>query len=145
MIVGGAAHAAVNAALNGLSAILIAIGWFSIRAGARDRHRALMLSATAVSAIFLVSYLVRFALSGAHRYPGTGAWKAIYLSVLISHMLLAIATPPLILRAIYLATRDRIGEHRRIVRWAFPIWLYVSLTGVLVYLLLYHPPHHPAG
>ncbi len=143
---GGAQHAAFNASLNALSAILIGLGWWSIRArdrdqpGVRARHRRYMLSATAVSAIFLVSYLIRFALSGAHPYPGHGTWKAIYFSILFSHMLLAMATPPLVLRAIWLATKRRFDEHRRIVRYAFPIWMYVSVTGVLVYLLLYHPP-----
>jgi putative membrane protein len=139
-MIDGAAHAALNASLNGLSAVLCAAGWLAIRRSARGSHRRLMLSATGVSAIFLVSYLARVALSGTHRYPGAGTWKAIYLAVLVSHMLLAVVTPPLILRAIWLATRDRVDEHRRVVRWAFPIWMYVSVTGVLVYLLLYHPP-----
>ena len=137
---GGASHAAINAALNGLSALLIVLGGLSIRAGARERHRRFMLAATTVSAIFLVSYLIRFALSGAHPYPGHGAWKAIYFSILFSHMILALATPPLVLRAIWLATKGRFEDHRRAVRYTFPIWLYVSVTGVLVYLLLYHPP-----
>jgi putative membrane protein len=139
-VIDGADHALLNAGLNGLSGLLCGAGWLAIRRRARASHRRLMLSATGVSAVFLVSYLVRVALSGTHRYPGAGAWKAIYLAVLISHMLLAVVTPPLILRAIWLATRDRVEEHRQVVRWAFPIWMYVSVTGVLVYLLLYHPP-----
>ncbi len=137
---GGAGHAAINAVLNGLSAVLIGLGGLSIRGGNRERHRGLMLAATTVSAIFLVSYLIRFALSGAHPYPGHGTWKAIYFTILFSHMILAVATPPLVLRAIWLATKGRFAEHVRIVRWTFPIWMYVSVTGVLVYLLLYHPP-----
>ncbi len=140
MTIGGPAHAALNAALNGLSAILIVAGFVAIRRRRRAVHHRLMVSATVVSAVFLVSYLLRFALSGAHRYPGAGAWRAIYFTVLASHMLLAVATPPLVLRAIWLATRERIVEHRRLVRVAYPIWLYVSVTGVVVYLLLYHPP-----
>ena len=136
----GAQHAALNAGLNALSGVLCALGWLAIRRGARVPHRRLMLTATAVSAVFLVSYLLRVALSGTHRSPGGGAWKTIYLVILLSHMALAIATPPLILRAIWLATRERIDEHRRVVRWAFPIWMYVSVTGVIVYALLYHPP-----
>jgi putative membrane protein len=139
-MIDGADHAAFNASLNGLSALLCGAGWLAIRRRARAPHRRLMLSATGVSAIFLISYLLRVAISGTHRYPGGGAWKGIYLAVLVSHMLLAVVTPPLILRAIWLATRDRIDEHRTMVRWAFPIWMYVSVTGVLVYLLLYHPP-----
>jgi putative membrane protein len=139
-LIGGAGHAALNAVLNGLSAICIALGWLAIRSGARDRHRRLMLTATAISALFLISYLLRFAASGTHYYPGHGAWKVLYLSLLGSHMLLAIVTPLLVLRAIWLAIGARFDEHRRIVRWAFPIWMYVSVTGVLVYVLLYHPP-----
>ena len=139
-LLGGANHAALNAVLNGLSAILIGLGWLSIRSGKRDTHRSFMLAATTVSAIFLVSYLARFASSGAHRYPGQGTWKVIYFAVLFSHMILAVATPPLVLRAIWLATRGRFADHARIVRFTFPIWMYVSVTGVIVYLLLYHPP-----
>jgi putative membrane protein len=93
-----------------------------------------------VSALFLVSYLVRVALTGTHRYPGDGLWKAVYLGVLGTHMLLAIAVPPLAIRSIWLARRGRLDEHRRLVRITLPAWLYVSATGVLVYLLLYHPP-----
>lgn len=139
-MIGGPGHAAFNAGLNGLSAVLIGLGWIAIKAKDRDRHRALMLSATSVSAIFLISYVVRWMVSGTHRYPGAGIWKAIYLAVLFSHMALAVVTPWLVLRAIWLATRDRIDEHRRLVRYTFPIWMYVSITGVLVYVLLYHPP-----
>jgi len=138
--VGGAGHAAINAALNGMSAVLIGLGWLSIRGGNRERHRGFMLAATTVSAIFLLSYLIRFALSGAHPYPGHGTWKVIYFTILFSHMILAVATPPLVLRAIWLATKGRFPAHLRIVRFTFPIWMYVSVTGVLVYLLLYHTP-----
>jgi putative membrane protein len=137
---GGADHAAINAGLNGLSAILIGLGWIAIRNNKPETHRRFMLAATGISSLFLLSYLARFAMSGAHRYPGHGTWKAIYLVVLLSHMALAIATPPLVLRAIWLATKGRLPEHKRIVRWTFPIWMYVSVTGVLVYWLLYHPP-----
>ena len=139
-MIGGPSHAALNAVLNGLSAVLIVLGWLSIKSGARDRHRTCMLSATAVSAIFLVSYIVRFLTSGTHRYPGAGTWKLIYFAILFSHMTLAVVTPYFVLRAIFLATRGRIDEHKRLVRWGYPIWLYVSVTGVIVYLLLYHPP-----
>jgi putative membrane protein len=132
--------AAVNATLNGLSALLILVGWLAIRGGARGRHRTLMLSAFTVSALFLVSYLTRVCLTGTHRYPGHGAWKAIYLAILLSHMTLAMATPPLVIRSLWLALKQRLPEHRRLVRWTLPIWMYVSVTGVLVYALLYHPP-----
>src|SRR4029079_3053001 len=102
--------------------------------GARDRHRACMLSATAVSAMFLVSYVIRFLATGTHRYPGTGTCTLVYLVTLFSHMALAMVTPVLVLRAIFLATRARLPEHRKVVRWAYPIWMYVSVTGVLVYV-----------
>jgi putative membrane protein len=136
----GAHHAALNAALNGLSAVLIGVGWWAIRRQNRALHWKMMASATAVSTVFLVSYLARVYLSGTHRYPGAGAWKAIYLTVLFSHMLLAVATPPLVLRTLYLAGKRRFAEHRRIVRFTLPVWMYVSVTGVLVYVLLYHSP-----
>jgi putative membrane protein len=136
----GNALAAINASLNGTSALCILGGWLAIRGGRRTLHRRLMLTALTVSALFLVSYLVRVYLTGTHRYPGSGVWKALYLTVLSSHMLLAIVTPPLVIRAIYLAVKERLVEHRRLVRWAYPIWMYVSVTGVVVYLMLYHPP-----
>ena len=139
-MIGGPGHAAFNASLNAISAVLIFAGWRMIKAGRRDAHRACMLSATGVSTLFLASYLLRWAFSGTHRYPGGGTWKVIYLALLFSHMALAVVTPVLVLRAIWLATKNRLPEHRRVVAWALPIWAYVSVTGVLVYLLLYHPP-----
>jgi putative membrane protein len=139
-MLGGPGHAAFNASLNAISAVLIFLGWRMIKSGRRETHRAYMLSATGVSTLFLASYLLRWAVSGTHRYPGAGAWKLVYLALLFSHMALAVVTPVLVLRAIFLALRNRLPEHRRVVAWAFPIWMYVSVTGVLVYLMLYHPP-----
>jgi putative membrane protein len=136
----GATLALVNALLNGSSALLLFGGWLSIRRGRRDVHWKLMAGAFTVSCLFLVSYVVRVLVSGTHRYPGSGAWKAIYLAVLTTHMLLAITVPPLALRTLYLAIKRRFAEHRRLVRFTWPIWMYVSVTGVLVYVLLYHPP-----
>jgi putative membrane protein len=132
--------ALVNACLNGAAAICLFAGWRAIKSGNRRLHGTLMASAFVISALFLVSYLTRVALTGTHRYPGSGMWKTIYLCVLISHMILAVATPPLAIRTLWLAVKKRFAEHRRIVRWTLPIWMYVSVTGVLVYLLLYHPP-----
>lgn len=128
----------VNASLNALSAILLVAGWRAIRAGRRERHRALMLSALACSALFLVGYLTRLALTGTHRFPGGGPLRTTYLAVLGSHTLLAAAALPLVLRTLYLALRERFEAHRRLARWTFPIWAYVSATGVVVYLMLYH-------
>jgi putative membrane protein len=136
----GAHHAALNATLNGLSAVLIGGGFLAIKSKKRVAHRKWMLGAVSVSALFLVSYLLRVALQGTHRYPGTGPWKTIYLAVLLSHTVLAVTTVPLVLRAVYLAGKARYAEHLKVVRFAMPIWMYVSVTGVLVYFLLYHSP-----
>jgi putative membrane protein len=133
----------LNAALNLTSATLLVLGWRAIRRGERARHRALMLGAVAASALFLVSYLTRVALTGTHRFPGEGALKVAYLAVLASHTLLAVVVAPMVLRALFLALRGRFGEHRALARWTFPIWAYVSVTGVVVYLMLYHLA--PAG
>jgi putative membrane protein len=134
----GDALARVNAVLNGTSFVLLLVGWAMIRAKRITAHRRAMKGAFVASVIFLASYLSRFALTGSHRFAGTGALKAVYLGILFSHMVLAAATVPLVLRTLYLAGKARFDEHRRIARVTFPIWSYVSLTGVLVYVLLYH-------
>jgi putative membrane protein len=136
----GATLALCNAFMNGTSALLLLGGWITIRNGRRDIHWKFMAGAFVVSCLFLISYITRVLVSGTHYYPGTGVWKAIYLAVLVSHMLLAITVPPLALRTLFLAVKKRYAEHRRIVRFTWPIWMYVSVTGVLVYVLLYHPP-----
>ena len=132
--------AAVNAALNSVSAILLFTGWVAIRRREVRLHRSCMIAAFSVSAVFLCSYLTRVYLTGTHRYPGHGALKAVYLTLLGSHMLLAAVTPVLAIWAISLALRQRFAMHRRVVRYAWPIWMYVSVTGVVVYLMLYHGP-----
>jgi len=131
-------HPAINAALNGTSAVLLIAGRVAIARRDVETHRRLMLGAFAASAVFLVSYLIRFATTGAHRYPGEGWDKIAYLIVLFSHMALAVVLVPLVIRALQLALRGEFGRHLRVVRWAWPIWMYVSVTGVLVYLMLYH-------
>jgi putative membrane protein len=128
----------VNAALNGSAFVLLLLAWRAIRRGDRTRHHALMLSALGCSAVFLVGYLTRVALTGTHRFPGEGALRAAYLAVLASHTLLAVVCLPLVLRTLYLALGERFTEHRRIARVTFPIWAYVSVTGVVVYAMLYH-------
>jgi putative membrane protein len=130
-------HPAINAMLNGTSAVFLAVGWVAIRRGDRALHQRSMVTAFATSSVFLASYLIRFATTGAHRYPGAGWDKTAYLLVLFSHMVLAVAVVPLVLRSLQLAWRGRFAEHRRVVRWAWPVWMYVSVTGVLVYLMLY--------
>lgn len=129
---------AVNAALNATSAVLLALGFRAIRAGDRRRHRALMLAAVGTSTLFLASYLTRVALTGTHRFPGEGALKAAYLVVLGSHTVLAALAAPLVIGTLVFALRARFPSHRRIARVTLPVWLYVSVTGVLVYVMLYH-------
>ena len=128
----------VNATLNATSAVLLFVGYRAIRAKRIAQHRAAMQAAFVTSAVFLVSYLTRFYLTGAHHFPGGGWLKIAYLAILFSHMVLAVATVPLVLRTLYLARADRFVEHRKIARITFPIWMYVSVTGVIVYVMLYH-------
>ncbi len=128
---------AVNAALNGTSGVLALLGFAAIRRGDVRRHRALMISAVATSALFLAGYLARMALPGTHRFPGAGPLRAAYLALLASHTVLAAVVAPLVLVALGLALRARFGAHRRVARKTLPIWLYVSATGVLVYVMLY--------
>jgi putative membrane protein len=127
-----------NALLNGTSAVLLVLGFRAIRAGDRRRHRAFMLAALGSSLLFLVSYVTRLALTGTHAFPGGGALRAFYLAVLASHTVLAAAVAPLVLRTLFLALRARFPAHRRIARATLPVWLYVSVTGVAVYVMLYH-------
>ncbi|HET9795114.1 MAG TPA: DUF420 domain-containing protein [Thermoanaerobaculia bacterium] len=128
---------AVNAALNGLCAVLLLIGFGFIRRRNVAAHRRTMKTAFVVSVIFLASYLTYHAHAGVHRYPGRGLERTLYLGILATHTVLAAAVVPLVLRTLYLATRSRFVEHRRIARWTLPIWFYVSVTGVVVYLMLY--------
>ena len=127
----------LNAALNALAAILLIAGYLEIRALRVRRHRALMLAAFAVSILFLVSYLVYHYHVGSVRFTGQGWIRPVYFAVLISHTLLAAAVPVLAVLTLRLAWRGEFARHRRLARWTFPIWLYVSVTGVAVYLLLY--------
>lgn len=128
----------VNAALNASAFVLLALGWRAIRRGERARHRALMLAAVGASALFLVGYVTRIALTGTHRFPADGLLRAAYLGILLSHTVLAALAGPLVLRTLFLALKERFPEHRRIARWTFPVWAYVSVTGVVVYVMLYH-------
>lgn len=128
----------LNATLNATSAVLLVLGFRAIRAGDRRRHRALMLAALGSSLLFLASYVTRIALTGTHRFPGDGALRVAYLAVLGSHTLLAAAAGPLVIATLALALRARYPSHRRIARLTLPVWLYVSVTGVLVYVMLYH-------
>ncbi|HTY41585.1 MAG TPA: DUF420 domain-containing protein [Thermoanaerobaculia bacterium] len=135
---------AVNATLNAASALLLLFAYRAIRAHDVERHRRLMLSAAGVSAAFLVCYLVYHAQVGSVRFLGQGAARTIYLTILVSHTILAAAIVPLVLRTLYLGLKRRDDRHRRLARWTFPLWMYVDVTGVVIYLMLYHLyPHAP--
>lgn len=127
----------VNASLNTLSAVLLVSGYLAIRRKNKARHASLMLLSFAVSVLFLTSYLIYHYQAGHTAYEGEGVLRAVYFTVLISHVVLAAVVPVLALITLYLAFRERFERHRRIARWTFPIWLYVSVTGVVVYLMLY--------
>jgi len=129
---------AFNATLNAISAVLLTAGFISIRVGRRERHRALMIAAFSTSVLFLISYLAYHAQVGSVRFQGQGWIRPVYFSVLLSHTVLAAAVPFLAVMALARALRADFARHRHIARWALPIWLYVSVTGVAVYLLLYH-------
>jgi putative membrane protein len=128
---------ALNASLNATTAVLLLIGWFLIRSGKREAHRWVMVTAFCVSSVFLACYLYYHAHHGVTHYERTGLLRTLYFLILGTHTFLAVAVLPVILRALYLAANDRFAEHRRAARWAFPIWLYVSTTGVVVYWMLY--------
>jgi putative membrane protein len=126
-----------NAVFNGGSAVLILLGYRAIKGGARDTHKKFMLGALTLSALFLAGYLTRVILYPSKPFAGVGVWKVIYLTILLSHMVLAAVVPPLALYSVYLALKGNFARHKVFARYAFPIWLYVSITGVLVYLLLF--------
>ena len=138
-------HPAINAALNLTCFCFLVAGRMAIARGDVALHRRRMLSAFTASVVFLVSYLIRWATTGTHRYPGTGWDRTVYLITLFSHMALAIVLVPLVIGALRRALRGDFAAHRRLVRYTWPVWMYVSVTGVLVYLMLYHlaPVLHP--
>jgi uncharacterized membrane protein YozB (DUF420 family) len=131
-------HPAINAGLNFTSFVLLVLGRVAIARGDRATHKKRMLAAFTTSAVFLVSYLIRYATTGTHRYPGTGWDKYLYLFILFSHMVLAVVLVPLLLKALRRALGGDFDAHLKIVKFAWPIWFYVSVTGVIVYLMLYH-------
>ncbi len=138
-------HPAINAALNLTCFVFLVMGRVAIARGDVALHRKRMLSAFTASTVFLVSYLIRFATTGAHKYPGDGLDRIFYLVMLGSHMILAVALVPLVIGALRRALRGDYEAHKRLVKFTWPIWMYVSVTGVLVYLMLYHlaPVLHP--
>jgi len=127
----------VNATLNATATAFLVAGWRFIRRGDRTAHRACMLAALACSALFLASYLVYHANVGSRPYTGTGLLRPVYFLVLITHVVLAAAIVPLVVVTVARAWRGRFAAHRTVARWTLPLWLYVSVTGVVVYVMLY--------
>ena len=128
---------AVNASLNAISTVFLLIGWRFIRNGDRARHRLCMFGALTTSALFLASYVVYHANVGSVPFSGQGSIRAVYFAILITHVVLAATILPLALITLSRALAERFDRHRAIARWTFPIWLYVSVTGVVIYLMLY--------
>jgi putative membrane protein len=128
---------AVNACLNSLAAVLLCLGWFSIKARKEGLHKALMISATVVSGLFLTSYLIHHGKFGSTRFTTEGWIRTAYYVILLTHVVLAAVNLPLILTTLYRAYKGDFARHAKIARWTLLSWIYVSVTGVLVYMLLY--------
>jgi uncharacterized membrane protein YozB (DUF420 family) len=128
---------ALNAGLNATAGVLLFAGWLMIRGGRITAHRRCMLAAFTASSLFLVSYVVYHAQAGSRPFTGQGPARAVYFAILISHVVLAAAIVPLALVTLTRALRGDFARHRRIARWTFPIWMYVSVTGVVIYWMLY--------
>ncbi len=135
----------LNALLNSVATVLIFYAFYQIKMGEREKHKKAMLAATGVSAVFLVSYLTYHAVAPIFVFRGEGFIKIFYYATLISHVILAALVPFLVLYVIWRALRGEFDKHKPVAKWAAPIWIYVSITGVVVYLLLYHfHPNMPA-
>ena len=131
----------LNASLNALASLFLVTGFVLIRRKKVAQHRAMMLAAFITSGLFLVSYLTyHFSAHMITRYEGEGVLRFVYFAILISHSVLAVAVPPMAVITLFRGLKMNVEKHRRIARWTLPIWLYVSVTGVAVYLMLYHLP-----
>ena len=131
-------HPALNATLNGISAILLAFGYVAIRSGRRELHKKLMVTAFFVSCAFLVSYLIyHYRIHQVVHFQGQGWIRPVYFAVLISHTILAVVIVPLIIITLRRALLERFDKHRMMARWTLPLWFYVSATGVIVYFMVY--------
>ena len=130
---------AVNASLNALSGVLLLLGFTLIHRRRVELHRKVMIAAFATSSLFLICYVVYHAQVGSVPFPRQGFVRPLYFTILITHVILAATVPPLAIITLTRGLKGRFPQHRRIARWTFPIWLYVSVTGVLVYVLLYQP------
>jgi len=129
---------ALNASLNALAFVFLVAGYILIRSGRRDAHKRCMLLALTTSALFLISYVIYHANAGSVPFRGVGAIRVVYFVVLIPHVILAATILPLALLTAARGLRGVYGRHVRVARWTLPLWLYVSVTGVIVYLMLYH-------
>ena len=130
---------AVNASLNALSGVLLLCGYIMIRTRRIAQHRACMIAAFTASSLFLICYVVYHAQVGSVRFARAGFVRPLYYAILVTHVTLAATVPPLAIVTLSRGLKARYPQHRRIARWTFPIWMYVSVTGVLVYVLLYQP------
>jgi putative membrane protein len=130
----------LNASLNALSGILLLIAYRYIRAKNIAQHKRFMLAACTTSILFLICYVTYHTIRGGvvTRFAGTGGWKTLYLTILTTHTILAVTIVPLAILSVFNGLKMRVPQHRRIAKWTFPLWLYVSVTGVLVYFFLYH-------
>jgi len=129
---------AIDAVLNGTSAVLLLVGRAYIKRGRMAAHRAVMITALISSSLFLAFYLYYHAHVGSVRFQGQGWSRPVYFTVLISHTILAVVIVPMVIITLSRALRGRFDRHRAIARWTFPLWMYVSVTGVIVYVMLYH-------
>lgn len=127
----------INAGLNATAALFLVLGYVQIRRRKPGAHRVAMLAALACSVLFLASYLYYHSQAGSTRFPGVGAVRSVYLTILLTHTVLAATVPFLAGVTVYRALRGRFDRHRAIARWTLPIWLYVSVTGVVIYWMLY--------
>lgn len=128
---------AINACLNGLSAVLLSFGYVFIKQGKRVAHRNCMIAAFVTSSIFLACYLYYHAHAGRTVFKDPAWFRPIYLTILLTHTILAVTIVPMILMTFHRALKERFELHKKIARWTWPLWMYVSVTGVLIYLLLY--------
>ena len=135
----------VNAALNGATILFLAAGLYFILQGRPDRHRACMIGALVVSGAFLVSYLIYHFNSGLAQFGGTGVIRPIYFAILIAHILIAVVITPLVPITVFRALSGRFERHKRIARWTWPLWMYVALSGVIVYVMAVHLYPNPQG
>ena len=127
----------VNASLNAVATVLLVVGYVCIRRQRIGAHRAAMVAAFTTSVLFLISYVIYHAHAGSRPFPGRGSIRVIYFVILVSHIVLAATIPPLAGVTLWRAYRQRFDRHMRIARWTLPLWLYVSITGIVVYWMLY--------